>query len=808
MLLPSTALAANFTVNSTDDDGDFDSSDGQCDADSVPGPPFKCTLRAAFQQAQADNEDLTVTLPDGVYPAPGLFDMHLTINGGSEAGTQIVGALSVAGDLTMSQVTVRDSPGTQAISVAQKATLTHVTVKNSGTCGIGAGDGSVLSNVTVSGSAGCGIAYGGSVTINDSTIRDNGGAGLLGAISIGTQLTMTNVTVSGNEQGGIDGGFGNRQTLSNVTVSGNQNTGGTAVAGISGSELALSNVTVTNNTVTGGSTNTAASGIAIIAAGDAVTSTLDRVTISRNTGATGLLVSGSRIQVTVTGSTISGTTGGTFGGVMIESGATVTMQDSAVTGSRASDTGAGIRNGGTLTLTNVTVSGNQTTASKGGGGIHNFVTGRLTITGGSISTNSAPDNGGLLNLGDLTMTNVSVLNNSANLAGGAGGVTLQGATPTVRITGGKISNNTGTGLRILDGGTPQVDGVTFADNSESGLDIDGSGTKLITKATITGNDNVGVVVLGGTLDLRDSTISGNSGTQVGGGVAIVQGATATISNTTISDNHAVNGAFGGGIANAGTLTLTDVTVRDNDAAGGGGGTINDQDASGAPTLSLTDVTIDGNQATDGGGGIENNGGNITIRRSAITTNTGTFGGGLKHELPGGSSAQVSLENVTFSANSATVTGGAIAAVSALSLTNVTVAGNSAPGQSPGGIATTAGLVTARNTIVGDNRGGDCATSGPLASAGHNLFTNQDCGPRLSLGDVVAVSARLGPLANNGGPTQTMAVLVGSPAVDAGDANGCPATDQRGVSRPQGTGCDIGAFESSLRAGPPSCDDRP
>jgi hypothetical protein len=82
----------------------------------------------------------------------------------------------------------------------------------------------------------------------------------------------------------------------------------------------------------------------------------------------------------------------------------------------------------------------------------------------------------------------------------------------------------------------------------------------------------------------------------------------------------------------------------------------------------------------------------------------------------------------------------------------------------------------------------------LTSGGHNVFTDATCAPVPT--DGVVGDARLGPLADNGGPTLTHALLPGSPAIDAADAALCPATDQRGVARPQGAGCDAGAVEAT------------
>ena len=101
-----------------------------------------------------------------------------------------------------------------------------------------------------------------------------------------------------------------------------------------------------------------------------------------------------------------------------------------------------------------------------------------------------------------------------------------------------------------------------------------------------------------------------------------------------------------------------------------------------------------------------------------------------------------------------------------------------------------------NSIVADNGDYDCQVEGGvlavLTSGGNNVFRDESCIPVPS--DTVGENPQLGPLENNGGPTQTQELLPGSPAIDAADEAACPASDQRGVVRPQGTGCDVGAFE--------------
>ena len=330
--------------------------------------------------------------------------------------------------------------------------------------------------------------------------------------------------------------------------------------------------------------------------------------------------------------------------------------------------------------------------------------------------------------------------------------------------------------------------------------------------------------------------SGASTTIIDGGasntVVTISNTTAhvTVSNLTIRNGKAfgvVGGLIsGGGINNAGTLTLTSSTVSGNFApipcqinglfytcvgTAVGGGIYNSGE------LTISNSTISGNGTGGGctgrcfafGGGISNGGTLMMIQNSTLTGN----GAGVTscHLLSGkcyvGSGAMsaggtVTLNNSTVEGNNATCSGTscenegfAIANGSAnLVMNNSTVSGNSA-----GGI--NGGTATLQNSIVANNSGKDCG--GTITSHGYNLSSDSTCnlnGP----GDMNNSNPNLGPLQNNGGPTKTMALPSGSPAIDAGNPSGCTdgsghllKTDQRGLPRPDkedSGGCDMGAYE--------------
>jgi hypothetical protein len=238
-------------------------------------------------------------------------------------------------------------------------------------------------------------------------------------------------------------------------------------------------------------------------------------------------------------------------------------------------------------------------------------------------------------------------------------------------------------------------------------------------------------------------------------------------------------------------------------------------------LILNAVNVTGNVASQNGGGIATppEGAartELTINNSTIANNKVT--GGLAEGLGGGVYVlgDLLLANSTVTGNSAestvgTVQGGGV--VSALDITdteptkvtivNSTIAGNSVGATGVGGgLATynpTAGVATellVRNTIVAGNTGpagpSDCALVA-LPTSNNNISSDASC-MFADPGSKQNVNPLLGLLANNGGETDTLALLEGSPAIDAGTNVGCPPVDQRGVSRPQGAACDIGAFE--------------
>ncbi len=319
------------------------------------------------------------------------------------------------------------------------------------------------------------------------------------------------------------------------------------------------------------------------------------------------------------------------------------------------------------------------------------------------------------------------------------------------------------------------------------------------------------ITVGGELTVeRDLTIDGADapGLALSGGDAqrvlvVNAGAAATVRDLTIRDGYGFQ--LGGAMIVNGQLTLERVLVEGSFTNGdlqfwqGGGGIYVGDGGS----LRLRDSTVRGNatEGSDGGGiyGFLNS--LIEIERSTVTGNTaGNVGGGLR------TLGDAVILNSTISGNvSAGWHGGAIFHTDGLlRLVHSTVTANQAPAGTTGGIfvgtftdARAEALLT--SSILAGNSGEQCLEGrfggGPvsISSAGGNLSSDGSCNLGAP-GDLPATDPQLGPLADNGGPTLTHALAAGSPAIDAADAATCPATDQRGVARPQGGGCDSGAYE--------------
>jgi hypothetical protein len=340
---------------------------------------------------------------------------------------------------------------------------------------------------------------------------------------------------------------------------------------------------------------------------------------------------------------------------------------------------------------------------------------------------------------------------------------------------------------LIDSGLPSItspitingSGATVDGQGGRVFDVAESGDLTLNRLTVTGGAfdgdfGGGGIANRGTLTVVDSEISGNGAHLdaggCGGGLYNDYGGSAALVNSRITGNGVDrHSGGGGGICNDGTMALTGTTVSGNHGGPAGGGILN------AGTLEIISSTISGNNAfafydeiVGSGGGIENSG-TLTLRNSTVSGNSTLSGAGISN------SAAATLVNSTVTSNHVDEYEG-----------------------NCGGIC--GGTFNLHNTIVAEQGvGTDCGAT--IVSQGYNLDSDGTCGlPQAT--DQPNVDPLLGPLQDNGGPTETHALGAGSPAIDQGS---CPQTveDQRGLPRHVDApgvenaddACDVGAYEA-------------
>jgi hypothetical protein len=683
------------------------------------------------------------------------------------------------------------------------------------------------------------------VTISDSVLLDCGasgttsnGSGGAGFYSSGTG-SMTGCTVMRNTAEGSGGGIfvgGGALTITNSTVADNSLSApmgaGAGVQEKAGTLVAV-NCTIAYNSLAQGDSGNGG-GIDVLNG----TATVDNTIISLNTDGTGPDAQPDNFYVNGGGSVSpasannligigdgnSGLKNGANGNLVgvADPGIGTPFENGGPTYSIALFPGSPAIGAGSVPLA-VNPQGKPLTTDQRGSGFPRIVNGKVDIgaferpatvgspTDYTVNLTSATG-AGSGNEGDLAYVLLQARGN-ANLAGSV----IQ-FDPTVFSTT-----------------TPQT--ITLSNtlelNEPSGPEmIDGPGASAL---TITGDKSVQVFLVdsGVMATLSGLTISGGSASE-GGAIYIENGGTLAITDATIANSSA---SFGGGIYNNGRLAVSNSAVENNAQAGYGGGIFNDPDGK----LTVTNSLIAGNSASQEGGGIAS-GGTATVINTTIVNNSAGGGGGIYSfgtltvagSTIAGSSAQsgggisniggmTTVINTTVANNSASIQGGGIDNEfnAALVAINATIADNNVGnvGGKGGGLWNNASSTAALyNTIVALNTAGtgtgatpdDIANqSNAPVSGSFNLIGNGGSGELMNgaNGNQVGVAdPGLDPngLQNNGGPTQTIALLASSPAIGAGsttlavDAQGhALATDQRGVgfARVVDGGVDIGAFES-------------
>jgi CSLREA domain-containing protein len=349
---------------------------------------------------------------------------------------------------------------------------------------------------------------------------------------------------------------------------------------------------------------------------------------------------------------------------------------------------------------------------------------------------------------------------------------------SLTMHGGVVANNTG----VFPGGIM---------GGSSGGGIFSDGTLVLENTQIRENSadmGGGVEIVGpGTLDMSGSgaMINGNIAHETGGGLAVGTGAEATLTTVDIWRNEA--GYDGGGIFNGGIIHLNQSVVHENTSGSVAGGLVNYY---GAETW-VTETRFENNEAPQGGA--IQTGGLVTLYQSSITNNYATSGAGggvyVDAAVPG-----LHLYNTTVSNNTAGgpgLGGGIHNNGGDVWLEWVTVAEN----ERIGIVNTAGGTIAIENSIVAYNTASNCTGIG-LGSGGYNIEDGVSCN-FTDVSDISSTDPLLGPLTNNGGLTPTHALLTGSPAIDSASPDMCTAIDQRGVTRPQGSQCDRGAYEKDV-----------
>jgi uncharacterized repeat protein (TIGR01451 family) len=792
---PADAAPLDYTITTT--------------ADGGPG-----SLRAAIAEANAGNvagEAVTFFVPTGTY--------DLTVCGIAEDDLGVTGDLDVTTDASISIVgtgpnvvihqtcageRVLDQHGA-GLTVLDTLTISGGAIvgPSSATPAMGGGAritaDAHLSGVTVSGNSATGAP--------SSLVAPDGGAALGGGVYVGGALDATNATFSGNTATGANG-------IDAIPTSGTGGNGGRAEGGAV--------FTVGDATFEGGgfTTNTATA-----ARGGSSDANPGSGGNGRGGGVAKALGSDGTVALhgtALTGNSVRGGDSGSLNQAPPLPPGTYLPAGTATGGGVAA---SGVLDAGSITATNNTATGGSggMGACAGFGGTCPSPATPGTGDGGALAAN------GIVGASPSTVTSSTFTANQARSGdsflfffsqagtpvGGAGSAARGGAVWSLRDLAVSQSTFGQNGAR-QGVGTPTANGAAFGGAVAGGAHVSLTGGSFTANTTTTGSG--GAVGVLGTLDANGVAFEDNVSTGGAGGAVLAQNMTATDSTF----HHNTGSGTGGGAISAGTdLTLTRVAVTDNvvntkfygspNGLSAGGGVLVGED------LVLTDTTISGNS------------GSATFSQGILCRDCPVnFRGG------GSSSQTVTATNVTVSGNTASgpaggpfngpgPSGGGIFAITSATLTNTTIEGNQSVATYTDGTVTLVGagvwaehlslehatLVnnlnasTIATTYLNSHRSaaipGDgqpiCSPGATVESSSYDIFADATCGLS-GVGDQQGPALfLLGPVADNGGPVPTMMPAPSSVLVDAAPPAACPTpVDARGITRPQGTGCDVGAVE--------------
>jgi CSLREA domain-containing protein len=480
-----------------------------------------------------------------------------------------------------------------------------------------------------------------------------------------------------------------------------------------------------------------------------------------------------------------------YGGAIYNEGA-VLIEGSRLLNNSSVESGAVIYNGfdaTSATITNSEAIGN--TSSLYGGVMLSYGTVSMTLTGDTMTGNVSYDQGGVVSAqgtGPLTIANSDLSGNAASKEGGGAIAFDDTAALTIshtRLNDDSAGEYTGGVILAYDASAITVEDSSLSGDSayEAGaIYADATGPITIQGSTLSedGSFADGTVYANGVerLTVADSTLEGD-GDGTCGALCLIS-SDLTVSGSTFSHDSSYEGAAIklGGSAAGGEASITTSTFAQNHAADNTGGAI--YDTRGDLTVSAS--TFTGNSASEHGGALTYESGKaLTLVNDTFDGNTAPDSGGAIYlKGPAEGEAEIVLLNDTIAHNTAIDGGGIYGPQNADVIENTIVAGNYGGPSADGG-------ADCYGTAPEDNAG--------AADAGGNIDSDGTCFSEGVNGDQIRVDPLLGGLANNGGPTETDALLAGSPAT--GNAVSlplaCPATDERGVAR-SGL-CDIGAYQT-------------